>query len=594
MRPMLSEYCKAHKISVILFAAAFVLTVVRIWIAAAAPTFFSQGPADDALLMDHAFSLLQGGWLGPYNEYTLVKGISFSAFTAVSCLTRIPYTVLVILFYVLAAGTMVWALKKAVKSPVLLFILYILLIYAVPSLCVSLFQRVYRNSVSGPAVLLLFALYIGLHFSESGKKSRVWIAVFAGVVLLFVMNLREDNFWLFPFLITASLVTVFGKKTRIAKKVVQTAILFLIPWFILLAGNQLISWRNLRRYGVYTVNDRSDTAFRDVAVQVLKADAGDVANPEAVWVSREQFEAVIDASPSLTGIRDELFLSYDFYAPEWGDDGNCYGDFFVWALRQGATRAGLYGSGNQAEAFWKQVRAELDSAYKNGTLSARPGLFLTFSARGFTWENIGEIPGLTVKAVWENLRCRVGGAYPLPVISDEKPNRLRLLETFTNTHALWPDSVFDAEDQAIFLARKILPPQHTFIRTYRIVNLILFGVGKLAFLAAAILYFVKRKRAKEGSLPDGDAQAGALPGSAAAQAKTPGSSVFSCLLIALGLFLSAILLTAQSAWFCTFMGETQPDAWWLYSGHGLLLFTTADWLSLAVLLRLLLKKKEAK
>ena len=80
-------------------------------------------------------------------------------------------------------------------------------------------------------------------------------------------------------------------------------------------------------------------------------------DPEVIWCSREKFEYIIKQSESLSKIKKELLDSYDAWSASTG--GECPGDIFIWAMRDGASAAGIYQDAVTAKEFWEDVDAEL-------------------------------------------------------------------------------------------------------------------------------------------------------------------------------------------------------------------------------------------
>lgn len=71
---------------------------------------------DDLLLVTLAQHLQEGEWLGPYNNLTLVKGISFPVFLALCNRFCIPYLFGMGLFYTGAVILFVTAVREQISN----------------------------------------------------------------------------------------------------------------------------------------------------------------------------------------------------------------------------------------------------------------------------------------------------------------------------------------------------------------------------------------------------------------------------------------------------------------------------------------------
>ena len=539
-------------------------SLIRIWLAAGTPVYIVYAIQDDALLMKHASSLLQFEWLGSYTENTLTKGTAFPLYILFAALSRIPYTVLTTLFWIAAAGLLTYSLKDLVRNRVFLGLFYLLLIFAPVTSSMSLFQRVYRNSVAGPAALLAATCSIYLFLNMEKKRTLSFVvSLVLGTDLWFVMNLREDGIWLLPFVITVAILTLLRlilKEHTGKRLILQAAVFLVVPWLILAAGNLGISLLNRQHFGVFARNDRTQGAFSECARLFLSADCpNDESDEQTVWVSRKKYEMLIDESPTLTVIRDDLIKGYEKYAQMWIQDGQCDGDFYVWALREGAMYAGVYESAEKAEAFWEQVKAELAAAFDAGRIRKRKALFLSFSARGITSENAGEIPGLIIDSMMSNVLYRSEQTLEHPTVSTGTINYIREVESMTGSYAFYPDGYIE-NDPARVTGLRMIRLNNFIIRIYRAGAGVIFFGGKAAFLCLLtywILGLIKKKNVFRIGVG---------------------------LLIAAGQFLTATLLQFAVSWFCVFMGDRPLEQWWFYGGQGVPFYMAADLLMIGMMI----------
>jgi hypothetical protein len=66
------------------------LVLVKLWLVRAHLVAVTNTPHDDLLFIRHAHSILNGGWLGDYNQLTLIKEPFYPIFIALSNWLRSP------------------------------------------------------------------------------------------------------------------------------------------------------------------------------------------------------------------------------------------------------------------------------------------------------------------------------------------------------------------------------------------------------------------------------------------------------------------------------------------------------------------------
>ena len=356
------------------------LTLIRVGLYMTMPVMvYADQMHDDRLLFNYAESLISGNWLGTYNYLTLVKGISYSAFIAVCSKLFIPYTLGLALLGVGAAFVFIKAIQKIISNEYVLWAIYLLLIYAPITMTNITAQRLYRMSIIAPAVLLVIACFIGLFLrrKESLKALLPW-ALGAGASLAFFWHIREDSIWLMPFCVVllacGFLLRLLEEKNIKAQK--NYLIVCLIPFVMLIASTIAISLMNLKEYGIYTENDKTDTEFAKL-VEVIYAMEDEDA-PEDVWLSYKGLQKLESFSPTLQTVSAEVETAY----LAWGGGSDVTGDYVVWAFRDGFREAGYYDDAVEVNEFCAKINAELDEAKKDGRLKYDDKLRIMGSAEG--------------------------------------------------------------------------------------------------------------------------------------------------------------------------------------------------------------------
>lgn len=334
---------------------------------------------DDLLMVRMGNSILDGNWLGAYDSNTLVKGMMYPLFLAVSNKMGFTYHYSLTLLYVIACMIFCAAISHIVKKKGLLLLLYIVLLFNPASMDVSSFQRIYRCSLTPAQVLMVFGGFWGLYFSVCRKnKTGVGWALLAGMSLFFFWNTREDSVWMLPFvgvLTVVSLITFIYNKVKAKNRnkwnIATGIFVLLLPILVLKCGNLLIAYENNTHYGIFTVNELNDSNFSEVMKCLYAVEPKE----DIQWVSvtREKLQRIYEVSPSLCSIQEILEERMD----DWDHLDRTPGDhevengWFFWALRDAVQRAGYYKSAKSADDFYGNVADEIKSALDCGTLEAQ-------------------------------------------------------------------------------------------------------------------------------------------------------------------------------------------------------------------------------
>lgn len=426
------------KIIRLFFWGIVVLTVLRIGYFTRLP-YYAVGDAgyDDRYLVDLANSILKGNWLGDYNSTTLIKGISFPLFLVLANKLSMTYSMLLGLYYVISAAAFSYALSKVIKNKIFIYMGYILLIYTPAGFASVITQRLYRNAIMFPSVLMVFACILLVYFYRKEKmhKQIFWM-ILLGINFAYFYYIREDSFWLIPLFLCSLLFSAiwmiwFSDFDRRRKIIRCTALL--IPVLIWIISGLIYRDINYKNYGVFTINDRSAGSFADLTGNMIRIeDTSD--SSRDYWISRDKLERIVDACPSLFSDKELIMEEYAGWAEE---DGNVRGDWSVWALRIAFDKMGYYSEGASGiEQFCSQVNDELSDAVENGVLTFDDAIHFTTQSRGIYWDEIPGFIGETFKNMWDVMTYKEANAGL--IISSGLEDQIRYMESMTGVNTIHP------------------------------------------------------------------------------------------------------------------------------------------------------------
>ena len=424
---------------------------------------------DDNLLVERAYSILDGKWLGEYGPFTLSKGCFFSLFLAVNYLLHIPYIYAATAYYSLACIIFTYGIKPIFKSRLLIGIVFAVLLFNPASLTPAILSHLYATFLPMAQGIWVIGCFAGMYFrKEKNLSSLFFWAIVGGIGLAMMMLTRDDAIWILPFIIIASIIYVvslliiLGKKRRTKEKIVNILVI-LVPFLILFGCESIVRSLNTQYYGVNTVNESSNTYYAATVKLMYSIDAED-SGIRYVSMTRDKLKKLYKVSPTLADIESTLELKLD----EWGNLDHDPGDdevedgFFTWAFHQAVEECGYYDDGETSEEFFENIYNELLEAVDNGDLTvskyARIPVFYTWR-KGY------------LKLLLESMNEAFKYVFSLDDIStkgldlfsaDDREGGIKKFEEISGDYAIYPGSViygwymnYDREaGQTIYLVDK--------------------------------------------------------------------------------------------------------------------------------------------
>lgn len=332
----------------------------------------AESPIDDMLMFNAAQAISKGEWLGQYGWLTLSKHTFFSLWLYIMHLLHIPYLLATQLLWAAASLAAALAFAPVVKRRGLGVALFGVLLFNPASVANPLpegyITRVYRDAIFPALCLLCIAGMVGfaLRRGQRLRRSVVWLLV-CGAGLAGAFLTREDGWWLLPFVVAASVVTLvmmWKEKIKLLRGVA-----LLLPFAVLAGG--MLGWmaQNNKVYGRFIMNDFSTGEFADAYGAMTRIEHANwhpqIAVPRDV---REQLYAHVPAFAEL----EPILESGLFYSKYQGDLGDYSSGAFYWALREAAQMQGHYDTPETSKIFFTNLAADINALCDDGTLAAGP------------------------------------------------------------------------------------------------------------------------------------------------------------------------------------------------------------------------------
>lgn len=359
---------------------ATLLVGIKLWLASDLHlTVFGFARHDDALFVRLARALMDGHWLGQYNDITLAKGPIYPMFLAAVGWSGAPLHLAQAAFHALACLVFVRALRPLVKSSGWRLVLLAMLVFDPRTTAPEAVERVLRVGIQPALVLFALGTAIGLAL-RLGQPLRLILrwSIGAGCAWSAFWFCREQGIWLVP-----SAGLVLGTSAVLLWRQHPPALAWrlvfcLIPVASIIGTNGLIRLLNWHYYGAPVAVDFVSGNFPAAYGAITRITPAEF-DPR-VQTPREARLRAYAVSPSLAELQPELEGEYGQGWAHSGWEGtgvptekqDIRPAGFWWALREAAARVGYYTDAKTSEAYWGQVAKELNTACDEGRVAAGP------------------------------------------------------------------------------------------------------------------------------------------------------------------------------------------------------------------------------
>lgn len=393
-------------------------------------SFNTAAKYDSALFLKLAGHLVNGEWLGAYNNLTLAKGAGFPLWLAGVHLLGVPVSAAAVVFYACSCLVVYFALQPLIPSCRWRLVLFAALLF-----CPEVFSsfRLLRGLIYPGLTLLVIAACLGfsLRMGEAGERLAPWLwGAGLGASVAFFWITREESVWLAPLLLIplwSFLKACLDKPA--CRRHVAAVCLFAVAFFLfpLLA----LCGVNYKNYGLFTDVETARRPFTSAygALARIRKPAPPPLVPvskamrrqaygvspsfaelepvlERIWAGtlsislvgeridnnadfRQEAEALLKITiPSGESGRDSLRRAYatDANVTRWFDTffggkenaeafmadrlrDEIAGGWFLWALRDAAAAVGYHKDASTAAAYYRRLAEEINGACAQGQLT---------------------------------------------------------------------------------------------------------------------------------------------------------------------------------------------------------------------------------
>lgn len=332
---------------------------------------------DDALFLRSLESILNGEWLGPYDNVTLAKGPLLPIIGAVSSGIGVSAKFLESVIYASTILMVALAARRFGISRLFTLTLVVLLLSS-PHLWSDPGRRFLREilySSFAVMALLMTVMMFSLRTRTTGGLCAFGIGAFLGLAYL----TREEDIWILSgiavvFVLGALRNTLrFGLASipELLKTVLLRGVLVLSGLAAFVAP-VLVS--NGQHYDRAIVSEFRAPEFKAAIGSLMRI--GDLHPSGYVPVPKATMDQVLDKIPAAQTLKPHwpaLATQWSQYGAYLIPDypGEVGGGWFVWAFRDAVSLAGHHASAQAARRFYSDLAAQVNAACEDGTLSCR-------------------------------------------------------------------------------------------------------------------------------------------------------------------------------------------------------------------------------
>lgn len=364
--------CKKEHILILLGILAL---IVKLYFVYDMPIWARPGSArDDLWMIKMADSIAHGNWLGNYDEFTFIKGITYPVFLAMGYVLRIPVNITHTLLYVLSVCIFIYAIKPIITKNRYLLLVYLIMFLSPITFATYTFQIIYRDDIYYSLILIIVSCYIALFFrNRDFDKCKSWIALTC-IDFIAVMFCREDSIWIVPFMLPAAYYICRHSNFQMRNKLAIVAapfVAFLISCIFLGSINYMV-------YGKFTINEFQYSSFTRAYSVLTQVKADNVHTK--VKLTNEAMDKIYNVSLSFRELKEaydgDVGNLWRGASKEWNHadgvpDGQIAASHSMWAFRNAVASLGYYESPQKADEYYERVIREVNEAFDNGTLEKK-------------------------------------------------------------------------------------------------------------------------------------------------------------------------------------------------------------------------------
>ncbi len=336
-----------------------ILFLFKLWIVGGHDILVKFRPHDDSLFAILATNLLEGNWLGEYNNKTLIKGVGYPLFMATSVWLGTSILTLQHLLYGFVCFLVVVALKPVVRQPVYLLACFGFLVFNPMTYTYPLMRETLRASLYLSLSLWVLASLLGLWNCRNHRgMATIWWSLSLSLSFVWLWVTREETIWIMPGLVAFAFIYLLPFRWNLGNSLLMRLSALVIPLVSLGLVNMAVVSKNESHYGVAVVNELKSPEFSRALGGLMRIKHDKL--EEHIIVSKDAQARAFRVSPAFAELEPYLIGEPKLLA-----------SFYIWRLRSAVRKAGYYDDPENAIRtfdFYHRMGNEINDACDSGVL----------------------------------------------------------------------------------------------------------------------------------------------------------------------------------------------------------------------------------
>jgi hypothetical protein len=379
------------------------LLVVKLWLVDGQRlTAYATLTIDDQWYVTRATFLSKGGWLGPFDGYTLIKQPGYPLFIAGMHRLRSPLLLSHHLLYAAAALLVVLAFGSVLGRWRRLT-LYGLLLFNPMTMNSSISARVDRAGIYPALTLMLFACLVAAitHAGRPSGRLAAWLSG-AGLSLGAMWLVREEWILIVPAVALALAWTVFRlarSPGSAARRIVWIATVAAVPLPIV-PGTAWLRHVNDQHYGLAVTNVEQSSMSAALGAMFR---VHPVTSFAGYPVTAETRALMYTVSPLFATLRNEIEQGRSRRFATTRPDGfsDLAGSVYQWVVLDALHTADLDTTATELDRSFRGIASEINAACDRGQMPC--GVRQSGLAPAWHWDLLSALTKRSIVGVWRTI-----------------------------------------------------------------------------------------------------------------------------------------------------------------------------------------------